>query len=263
MNGKAVLPVAVAAELLSQAAVAVNSGLEFVGYNEMRLQKGVVLESDSQILHLYSEKAELQEDGTYKAIAELRTDGVKWQHVNAKAEIILAPKGFAIKVTEVQKVDISQKYNRSIKEAYSECLFHGEFLQALTEIKGWSNDGMVAVSKTSKPLADWFKEPMFTNWQSDPLMIDSAYQLMILWTTEALGAPSLPNYAKNYRQFIKSFDGQEVTISAKAAKKSTSSAIATIEFITNDGKVAAIIDGYECTINSALTNAFKKRVLGD
>ena len=263
MNGKAVLPVAVAAELLSQAAVAVNSGLEFVGYDEMRLQKGVVLESDSQILHLYSEKAELQEDGTYKAIAELRTDGVKWQHVNAKAEIILAPKGFALKVPEVQKVDISQKYNRNIKEAYSECLFHGEFLQALTEIKGWSNDGMVAVSKTSKPLVDWFKEPMFTNWQSDPLMIDSAYQLMILWTTEALGAPSLPNYAKSYRQFIKSFDGQEVTISAKAAKKSTSSAIATIEFITNDGKVAAIIDGYECTINSALTNAFKKRVLGD
>ena len=122
---------------------------------------------------------------------------------------------------------------------------------------------MVAVSKTSKPLADWFKEPMFTNWQSDPLMIDAAYQLMILWTTEALGAPSLPNYAKSYRQFIKSFDGQEVTISAKAAKKSTSSAIATIEFITKNGNVAAIIDSYECTINAALANAFKQRVLGD
>ena len=263
MNGKAVLPVAVAAELLSQAAVAVNPGLTFVGYDEMRLQKGVVLDKDSQILHLYSETAELQPDGTYKAIAELRTDGAKWQHVNAKAEIILAPKGFALKVPEVQKVDISKKYNHSIKEAYSQCLFHGEFLQALRQVKGWSNDGMVAVSKTSKPLADWFKEPMFTNWQSDPLMIDAAYQLMILWTTEALGAPSLPNYAKSYRQFIKSFDGQEVTISAKAAKKSTSSAIATIEFITKDGNVAAIIDGYECTINAALANAFKQRGLGD
>ena len=263
MNGKAVLPVAVAAELLSQAAVAVNPGLEFIGYDEMRLQKGVVLDSDSQILHLYSEIAEIQSDGTYKAIAELRTDGVKWQHVNAKAEIILAPKGFALKVPDIQKVDASQKYNRSIEEAYSQCLFHGAFLQALTEIKGWSNEGIEAFSKTSKPLADWFKEPLFANWQSDPLMIDSAYQLMILWTTEALGAPSLPNYAKSYRQFVKSFDGQEVLISAKAAKKSTSSAIATIQFITDDGKVAAQIEGYECTINAALANAFKQRVLGD
>ena len=53
MNGKAVLPVAVGAELLSQAAVAVNPGLTFIGYDEMRLQKGVVLDKDSQILHLY------------------------------------------------------------------------------------------------------------------------------------------------------------------------------------------------------------------
>ena len=228
----------------------------------MRLQKGVVLDKDSQILHLYSETAELQPDGTYKAIAELRTDSAKWQHVNAKAEIILAPKGYSAKAPEVQKVDISNKYNRSIKEAYEQCLFHGEFLQALTQINGWSTDGIEALSKTSKPLANWFKEPKFVNWQSDPLMIDSAYQLMILWTTEALGAPSLPNFAQKYRQYVKNFDGQEVKISAKACKKGTSAATATIEFITSNGEVAAIIEGYECTINAALSNAFKNRKFG-
>lgn len=262
MNGNAVLPMAVAAELLCQAAVAVNSGLEFVGYDEMRIQKGVVLTSDSVKLSLYAEKAEPNSDGTFKALAEIRTDGAKWQHVNAKAEIILAPKGFLVKAPEVQKVDISKKYNRSIKEAYDQCLFHGEFLQALTKINGWSDDGIEALSKTSKPLNEWFKEPKFVNWQSDPLMIDSAYQLMILWTTEALGAPSLPNFAKKYRQFVRSFNGQEVKILAKACKKGTSAATATIEFITSNGEVAAIIEGYECTINAALSNAFKNRNLG-
>ena len=262
MNGNAVLPMAVAAELLSQAAVAINPGLEFIGYDEMRIQKGVVLASDSVKLSLYAEKAESNSDGTFKALAEIRTDGTKWQHVNAKAEIILAPKNYSAKTPEVQKVDISHKYNRSISEAYDQCLFHGEFLQALTHINGWSADGIEAISKTSKPLAEWFKEPKFVNWQSDPLMIDSAYQLMILWTIEALGAPSLPNFAKKYRQYVKSFNGQEVTISAKACKKGTSAATATIEFITSNGEVAAIIEGYECTINAALSNAFKNRNLG-
>ena len=229
----------------------------------MRLQKGIVLENDSVILEVYADKAELQPDGTYKANAEIKTKNDKWQIVNAKAEIILAPKGYFLKSPEIQIVDISKPYKHSMEQAYKECLFHGEFLQALTKINGWSSDGIVADSKTSKALKYWFEKPMFTKWESDPLMIDSAFQLMILWTIEALGAPSLPNYVKSYRQFVKSFDGKQVKISAKASKKSTSSAIAQIQFITNDGKVAAQIDGYECTLNAALVNAFNKKVLGD
>ena len=45
MNGSAVLPMAVAAELMAQAAVSANPGMKFIGYDDMRIQKGVVMSS--------------------------------------------------------------------------------------------------------------------------------------------------------------------------------------------------------------------------
>ena len=253
---------AVATELMCQSAIANNPGLEFVGYNEMRIQKGVVLDSDSVMLSLYASKAQEVEKGLFKVFAEIRTDEAKWQQVNAKAEIMLANKEYSASAPDVQKVDIGRKYEHSMEEAYSKYLFHGKFLQAITAIEGWSSEGMVGISKTSLPVKEWFQSPPFNKWLSDPLMTDSAYQLMILWTTEALGAPSLPNYARSYKQFVKDFNGQSVTISAKTAKKGSSSVTADIEFITSDGKVAAVIEGYECTISTALVNAFKNNSLG-
>lgn len=253
---------ALAAELMCQAAIANNPGLEFIGYNDMRILKGIVLDSDSLKLNLYAEEAVLNPDGTYSSVAEIKSEGGKLQVSNAKSEIILAYKGFTRKAPDPVKVNIGNKYNYSIKEAYNDYLFHGEFLQALTNINGWSNEGIAAISKTSKPVEDWFANPKFTNWQSDPLMIDAAYQLMILWTTEEMKAPSLPNYAKRYRQFVKSFDGQPLTISAKTAKHGSSTATARIQFVNTDGEVLAEIEGYECTLNSSLSEAFKHRNLG-
>ena len=256
------LPMAVAAELMCQGAVAVNPGMEFAGYDEMRILKGIVLDKESVILNIYASPAEPVGDGTYKSIAEIKSDGSKMQNLNAKAEIILAPKSLVRKSPEPQKVNFGKEYGRSMEQAYEECLFHGEFLQALTDVTGWSEEGIAAISNTSKPVEEWFAKPLFSNWQSDPLMIDAAYQLMILWTKEVFNAPSLPNYAKSYRQYVKSFNEKPVIITAKASKKGSSSATANIDFTNAYGKVLARIEGYECTINSALEKAFKNRKPG-
>ncbi len=262
MNGKAVLPMAVASELMCQAAIANNPELEFFGYSDMKLLKGVVLEKESELLKVFASKAEPQTDGTYISHAEIRTDGAKWEHTNAKADIVLTPKSFSKKSPEAVMIKYNHTYSRSIEDAYKECLFHGEFLQAITEVNGWSEEGMVAISDTSKPVEEWFANSRFTSWQSDPLMVDAAYQLMILWTTEVFGAPSLPNYASSYRQYIKSFNGQPVIISAKASKKGSSAATADIQFRNVDGNVLAEIKGYECAVSANLKEAFKNRTIG-
>lgn len=262
MNGSAVLPMAVAAELMAQAAVSANPGMKFIGYDDMRIQKGVVMSSESIKLTLTAAEPESRDDGTISVQCEICSDGPKFKLTNAKAQIILADNAYKTKSPEAESIDVAKKYPFTMKEVYDKCLFHGEFLQAIKSVEGWSETGIKALSKTSKPVEDWSTRPSFTSWQSDPLMIDAAYQLMILWTEEACGAPSLPSYAKSYRQYIKSFESQDVTISAKAAKKGSSMATAEIDFITSDGKVAARLEGYECTINEALHKAFAERNLG-
>jgi hypothetical protein len=97
------------------------------------------------------------------------------------------------------------------------------------------------------------------SWYSNPLAEDAAYQLMILWTTQTFGLPSLPGYARSYRQFVDNFPGNEVRIVARASRNGSMMASADIDFVDLQGRVLARIEGYECTMNENLKNAFRRR----
>ncbi|MDD3000742.1 MAG: SDR family NAD(P)-dependent oxidoreductase, partial [Candidatus Riflebacteria bacterium] len=262
LNGDPVLPMAVAGELMSEAALANNIGMQFVGYNEMRILKGVVLKNGaSQVVSVYTSTPTKTDDG-YSVICEIRSKSNERETINARAEIILT-EGFVEKSPENLNVDAELIYPDSINEVYENDLFHGEFFKSLTEILGWSDKGIKALSKTSPAPSEWFARPIRTAFCSEPMSIDAAYQLMILWTTKVCGAASLPGYAKKYRKFVNEFNDERVIISARAKRKGSMMAEADIDFISESGKVVARIEGYECTLNENLKHAFKlRKVIG-
>jgi len=261
LNGDPVLPMAVAAELMSQAAVMRNPGLQFAGYDEMRILKGVVLKSQQVTLGLYASKPERSTEG-YRISCEIRTTVNGREMINARADVLLVD-ALPAKAPLPEKTDARMVYPDSINEAYANHLFHGEFFKSLTAVEGWSEHGIIAVSRSSQPPAAWFASPMFNNWCSDPLAIDAAYQLLILWTTQACGAPSLPGFARRYRQYVSSFDGRDVVIVARTRRLGSMQAAADIDFVDAQGRLIARLDGYECTLNENLSNAFKlRKVIG-
>jgi hypothetical protein len=83
---------------------------------------------------------------------------------------------------------------------------------------------------------------------------------MILWSIQTTGAPSLPTFAQKYRQYCNHFP-EQVTIRASAKRNTDHSAIADIDFLDSNGQVLARMNGYECTINEALKQAFKSRTV--
>lgn len=261
LNGDPVLPMAVAGELMSQAAVMRNPGLQFAGYDDMRILKGVVLKSQQVTLGLYASKPERSTEG-YRVSCEIRTSVNGREMINARAEVLLAD-ALPAKTPLPEKTDARMVYPDSINEAYASHLFHGEFFKSLSAVEGWSEHGIIAVSRSSQPPAAWFARPMFNSWCSDPLAIDAAYQLLILWTTQACGAPSLPGYARRYRQYVSSFDGRDVVIVARTRRLGSMQAAADIDFVDAQGRLIARLDGYECTLNENLSNAFKlRKVIG-
>jgi len=261
LNGDPVLPMAVAAELMSQAAVMRNPGLQFAGYDEMRILKGVVLKGQQVTLGLHASKPERSTEG-YRVSCEIRTTVNGREMINARADVLLVD-ALPAKAPLPEKTDARMVYPDSINEAYASHLFHGEFFKSLTAVEGWSEHGIIAVSRSSQPPAAWFASPMFNNWCSDPLAIDAAYQLLILWTTQACGAPSLPGFARRYRQYVSSFDGRDVVIVARTRRLGSMQAAADIDFVDAQGRLIARLDGYECTLNENLSNAFKlRKVIG-
>jgi hypothetical protein len=93
-------------------------------------------------------------------------------------------------------------------------------------------------------------------------VLDCAFQMMILWSLERHDAGSLPNYVKRYRQYRRVFPKDGTRIVIHVSKDRSHMAGAEIEFLDHDGRLVALMEGHECTIDSSLRQAFKKNLLG-
>lgn len=256
INGHAVLPVAIMAEWFANGAMHDNPGLEFHGIKQLRVFKGVTLESDANIdLQILAGLA-MKDDDKEIIPVELRSGKV----LHARAEVILA----ADKIQQDVKRNktVSGEYSQSNNEMYtSGRLFHGKALQGITNIGACEENGIAANVKSAAAPKAWMKKPLRSSWLTDPLALDSSFQMMILWSFEQLGVGSLPTAIGEYRQFHKTFPKEGCKISINVTEHSEHRALATIEFIDQNDQLIARIDNYECVIDASLEEAFAKNEL--
>jgi hypothetical protein len=95
-------------------------------------------------------------------------------------------------------------------------------------------------------------------WLADPLAIDAAFQMLILWTLEKHEAPSLPCYLQRYRQYRREFPADGVRVVARVTGGNALHAYADIDFVDGAGRLVARIEGYECVVDAGLIRAFRR-----
>jgi acyl transferase domain-containing protein/NAD(P)-dependent dehydrogenase (short-subunit alcohol dehydrogenase family) len=262
LDGKAVLPMAVIAEWLAHAALHGNPGLRFHGFNDLRICKGVVFEQDSSCrLTVMAGKAE-KRDSFYLVPVELTgVNGGSRPLLHARAEIVLAtklPEG--IRSIKEMPAEPYEPHNGRIYD--KERLFHGPDLHGIESVTACSEHGIAAlVSRGSNPSA-WLKHPLRSSWLTDPLAIDSAFQMMILWSFERYGFGSLPCFAGRYRQFQETFPKDGVQVVIRITDERKHGAHADMEFLDRQsGKLVARLEEYECVIDPSLGEAFQRNQL--
>ncbi len=255
LNGRAVLPLAVSAEWLAQAALHAHPGLVFAGFDGLRVAKAVVVRRGASTLLKAHAGALEKRDGALIVAAELRGEGGA---LHAKASILLAAKRPAAPSAALKIAGAA--YSRTIKKAYREVLFHGADMQFLMSVPHCGPDGIVVESKTALPPASWAREPIRDCWLTDPAALDAAFQAMILWTHAQMGAPSLPTFAARYRQYSESFPGGGVRVVAKAFQRAEGLAGADIEFLDEHGALVAKLEGFECAVDASLAGAFRRNL---
>ncbi len=104
---------------------------------------------------------------------------------------------------------------------------------------------------------EWIRAAPRIRWIADPLSIDCAFQMMILWSIERDGSPCLPTQAARYRQFQADFPGDGVRIEVRVTQHDSHGATADIDWISADGELVARMTGYECVMDSSLLKAFR------
>nr|WP_281415421.1 type I polyketide synthase [Pelotalea chapellei] len=262
MDGKAVLPMAMIVESLAHGALHGNPGFRFHGFNDLRICKGVIFDRNMTCpLQVLAGKAE-KHDSLYTVPVELVGTNSNGQPVlHASAGIILTtrlPEGIR-SIVDLPTTPYAHD-NSTIYDG--ERLFHGPDLQGIEQVAGCSPKGINAVVKAAPQPATWVKKPLRSAWLTDPLVIDSAFQLMILWSFERFGAGSLPSFAGRYRQFQENFPREGAQVVIRVTGEHSHSASADIEFLDRkSGKLIARLEGYECVIDASLQRAFRRNQL--
>jgi NAD(P)-dependent dehydrogenase (short-subunit alcohol dehydrogenase family) len=260
IDGRAVLPLALHLEWLAHAALHGHPGLVFHGFNDPRVTHGVQVNTGSSLpLRAFAGRA-VKQDRLFLVPVELRgkrKDGR--EIIYSRGEIVLVaslpPAPPADRPPEVTP----RRY--PIDQVYAEHLFHGPGLQGIERITGASAGAFIGSARSATPPSGWFQSPLRSAWVADPLVLDSSFQMMILWTLAQRETGSLPCFAGRYRQYRKSFPSDPTTVVIRVRRDDGKFARADIDYLDREGRVIAQMQDYECVMDSNLTGAFRRNQL--
>jgi NAD(P)-dependent dehydrogenase (short-subunit alcohol dehydrogenase family)/acyl carrier protein len=250
MKGKAVVPTALIIEWLAHGAMHENPGLLFHGFDDLRILKGMTLKQKDSLTIAVLAGPATSCDGVDIVPVELRSGHI----LHARASILLTTQLPTRQASAAPVAD--QPYSAGTKIYADSRLFHGDDLQAIQSVQGWSDEGIIGQGLAAPTPAAWMKHPLRSGWLADPLALDAAFQLMILWSFESRGVGSLPTGAARYRQFTRTFPQSGTRIQIRVTGANEHTAKATIEFLDAAGKMVARMEEYECVMDATLQEAF-------
>ncbi|MDA8140485.1 MAG: SDR family NAD(P)-dependent oxidoreductase, partial [Desulfobacteraceae bacterium] len=204
INGIAVLPAAMAMEIMAQAAMAALPGYRFKGIHDFKLIKGITLPSGGR--PKLTVTAEKQSGATDKsALIDVRLAMPDQEHrCNYSACVILTKeKNGHVPLPSSSKH--SRSFDQSIEQVYEQRLFHTGVFKGLKtiesiEIADLQNNGIRGRAQTSSP-EHILGAAAEGAWLIDPVVFDCAYQLSLLWIQECYSMMALPGDVKKYIQY--------------------------------------------------------------
>ena len=256
LNGKPVVPMALITELLGHAALHANPGLNLVGLDQVRLMKGIVLENNLSEIKLMTGKAQYCESAFVVPVEIHNGTKERTPVIHCRAKAILAE-------DLPPSPDFDQDHllepTPDILEAgqaYDRMLFHGPAFHGIKRLIRVDDNGLTALLKLAPPPKDWLREPLRGHWIADPLVLDCAFQMAIIWSRTICGKPSLPSYIDSYRQYTSSFPAQGVTAVMQVSENGENKLVSSFVLLDDQRKIVARMDGYEAIMDPNLERAF-------
>ena len=258
INGRAVLPAALMVEWLAQAALHGNPGMRFHGLDDFKVLKGVVLDAGQTVTVSLRAAAGTLRDKLHVVPVQMTSEVAGRQVLHAQAEVLLSEE-------KLPPAPVARKFDLqggAIADAYSlGVLFHGVALHGIETVEVCAEKGVAALLKAASAPIKWMRNPLRGSWIADPLALDSAFQMMILWSNAHRGGPSLPSALGRYRQFVGAFPKGGCRAVIGVALGISAIAVATIQFLDRQGNLLASAEGCEFVVDAALHDAFRQNRL--
>ena len=256
INGKAVVPAALMMEWMAHAALHGQPGMVFNGLDKFSVLKGIILAEDETV-SISANVAPMTNGAVPVQIVSTQNGKPR---VHARADVQLSNQILTGNHAKIK--DTFAKDGRSRTQVYqTDYLFHGTELEGIEQVAESDKNGITAtIAAAPKPSA-WIAEPLRQTWITEPLMLDCCFQLMILWSQKHQGAHSLPTGVGKFRQFVRRFPKDAMSIRIRVKNVEQQLVHADIECLDAKGKLLASIEGYECVLDPSLKAAFAKNQL--
>ena len=242
LDGRPVVPLAVMTELIAETAAHMWPEMRVSSIRDLRVLQGVTLDSGPQTVRVVTKALR----GADPACTSLDVEVFSTTQANRmqyRGTVDLVPRLVTASGLHAVPLAENRGFGMSLAEVYQQWLFHGPLLQGIVRIDSISPDGMQAVLATSKPYMLIEGAPRTSSWLIDPLMFDSALQLLVVWSREHWDMTALQSGFKRIRLFAAS-EGQEIMCERRIRPETGARNIhADIYFRTAaDGKLIAFLE---------------------
>jgi NAD(P)-dependent dehydrogenase (short-subunit alcohol dehydrogenase family)/acyl carrier protein len=194
LDGTPVLPFAVAMELMAATAAAARPDLQVTGLRGIRLLRGITVDGAATRIRV----AAVPDGATAMDVVVEGVDGDRRPHFNAAVEL-----GERLPAAGPQPEPLTglPAFPMPVDEAYAAYLFHGPLFQGITAIEGMDERGARATLRPSDPGDCLRGLPAGGGWLLDPVLLDCAFQLQVLWARVHWDVTPLPALLARYDRF--------------------------------------------------------------
>jgi len=248
LDGRPVFPAAMALELMAEVVQHAWPGWSVVGVRGLRVLRGIVLDGGPKTVRVVARPAPGPAGPSGLSVDVEVLEGEAGR-ASYRATVELGAR-LPEDVVPVPAVAPAPAFPLSVAEAYERWLFHGPAFQAITAIDGMDAHSISAVVRPSAP-ARLVAEAK-GGWLIDPVLVDSAFQLAILWVRAHHEVTPLPSRLGAYRR-LRLLSGAPLRCHLRAEAGAGAAALTTqIAFVEADGRTVGVLEDMEFTCSRAL-----------
>jgi NAD(P)-dependent dehydrogenase (short-subunit alcohol dehydrogenase family)/acyl carrier protein len=194
IDGKAVMPVMLGLALMAEVAQAGQPEWQVTTVEDLRMQAGISLTNARRELILHAERtSSAAAESAWRVRITTAETGVR---VLYQATVQLAP-GYPPAPDRLPVERIATAWETPAEKLYDEWLFHGPLYQAIQSFVGANAQGIDAIVQPSDA-GQFMNRPQdqaasAARWLVDPVVLDVAPQLGIVWARRTHDVAMLPN----------------------------------------------------------------------
>jgi NAD(P)-dependent dehydrogenase (short-subunit alcohol dehydrogenase family) len=250
LDGRAVLPLAFATELIAEAAAATWPDLTVVAVRNLQLFKGLTLDGTPlEIVITVRPPVHQNEEGLTEADVTIATPSLtpptRYRAVVQLSAHTPRPVAFNAPAGTLSPLPLP------LDEAYRQWTFHGPLFQRVTSIEGLSGDRMLGTIY-SPSITNAVAGVTRAGWLIDPFVFDAALQLLLIWSRARNDKTALPSRFHAFHRYG-SLSDKKLTAYVRVESKADGHALnSDVHFVDGGGQVIAVLEGMEASCTAAL-----------